>query len=142
MGLCYTPIELEWFYYLEGEKTKLNWFLLEIALEYYDRIRDSQELVTYREQYSEQQIAQFCAYYARRFKKSVLNCLCGRRKSIVIYREHISDFYPQHSDELNSELNAVAWEAVDHMLSGCEHCPQQCLGDYKARSPFFEEYQD
>jgi len=46
MGLCYTPIKLEWFYYLEGEKTKLNWFLLEIALEYYDRIRDSQELVT------------------------------------------------------------------------------------------------
>jgi hypothetical protein len=39
MGANYTPIQIEWFYYLEGNKTKLNWFLLETALEYFFRLQ-------------------------------------------------------------------------------------------------------
>jgi hypothetical protein len=140
MGPSYTPIQIEWFYYLEGEKTKLNWFLLEIALEYYDRIRDSQALAPYREQYDENQIAQFCAYYARRMKKGMLDCLRGRRKTIVVDQGYITDFYPQHSGQLNDLLLSVAKEAVDHMLSGCKHCPQGCLYDYQAKSPLFDTY--
>ena len=82
MGLNYTPIKIEWFYYLEGDRTKLNWFLLEVALEYYTRIKSSPELASYREQYDEMQIAQYCTYYVRRLKEGVLKCLQGKRKRI------------------------------------------------------------
>lgn len=137
-----SPIQMEWFYYLEGEKTKLNWFLLEIALEYFDQIRDNSELASYRERYDEPQIAQFRAYYARRLRQSLLSYLNGRRKSVVFYGEYAGDFYPSHDAALTRVLSRVAREAFDHMWYGCKGCPQQCLRDHKARSPLFDEYKD
>jgi len=141
MGLCNTPIQMEWFYNVEGEKTKLNWFLLEFALAYYESIRGSETLDLYREWYDEEQVAQFCAYYSRRLKKSLLNCLRGRTKSVVFYREYVDDFYPQHKDLTNYMLHSLAKCSYDNMLS-CEHCPQRCLVDYKAKSPQFDEWKD
>jgi len=137
-----TPIQIEWFYHLEGEKTKLNWFLLEIALEYYDRIKDSPELAAYREQYDDKQISQYCTYHARRMKEGLLRCLRGQRKSIVIQEEHIYDFYPHHTNEMNKALSKVCNEAWGHMLEACRNCQQQCLVDYKARSRDFDTYGD
>ena len=136
------PIRIEWFHHLEGEKTKLNWFLLETALEHYDRIMGSAALAAYREQYSSQQIAQFCTYYARRMRKSLLNCLKGRTKSVIHYRDYVDDFYPHHDDSLNRALEGVAIEAWRHMLSACENCPAQCLIDYRSRSFDFDVYED
>jgi len=137
-----TPIQMEWFYYLEGDKTKLNWFLLEVALEYYDRIMDSPELESYRTQYDKKQIAQYCTYYVRRMKESLLKCIRGQRKSVILYAEYIADFYPHHSDQQNKILSKVGNEAWDHMLTACKHCPQQCLSDYKSRSAIFDDYKD
>lgn len=140
--MLFSPIQMEWFYDLEGHKTKLNWFLLEIALEYFDRIRSSKALSTYWEQYDQIQIAQFCAYYARRMKKGLLNCLRGRTKHLIAYQEIIDDFYPHHGDKLNRQLHDTAKEAWDSMLSGCENCSQQCLSDYKSRTRLFEDHED
>jgi purine nucleoside permease len=64
MKMNNSPIQMEWFHNLEGEKTKFNWFLLEIALEYYSRINESSELKAYRKQYSKKEIALYCTYYA------------------------------------------------------------------------------
>jgi hypothetical protein len=98
-------------------------------------------LTSYREQYNEQQLAQFCAYYVRRLKKSLLNCLRGQRKSVVFYNEYVGDFYPHHDSKLNALLHNIAMEAYDDMPF-CDHCPHQCLIDYMARSPFFDEYKE
>jgi len=138
----HTPIQMEWFYYLEGRKTKLNWFLMEVALEYYDRIMDSQELKSYREQYDKKQIAQYCTYYVRRLKESLLKCIRGQRKSVILYSEYVEDFYPHHSEMQNRALNKVAKEAFDHMASACENCPAQCLRDYRSRSLNFDVYKE
>jgi len=136
------PIQIEWFYYLEGDKTKLNWFLMEVALTYYERIMDSLELKPYREQYGKEQIGQYCTYYARRTKESLLKCLRGQRKSIILYKEYTYDFYPHHTKEMNESLVKVGNEAWSHMLAACEDCPQQCLSDYKSRSADFDMYKD
>jgi hypothetical protein len=141
MILNTTPIQMEWFYYLEGDKTKLNWYLLEFAMEYYENIRKSPALEQYRKRYDEQQIAQYCAYHARRMKKSFLNCLRGRTKHVIFYEGYISDFYPHHDNELNNTLNKVAMEAFENLQSGCEGCPQACISDYKAKCALFEEYE-
>jgi len=142
MGLSYTPIQIEWFYYLEGDRTKLNWFLLEVALEYYSRIMGNPELKSYREQYNKEQIAQYCTYYVRRMKDGLLKFIRGRRKCINLYQEHITDFYPHHLRQMNSTLSATAEEALKHMLSACKNCPQQCLLDYQSRSMDFDIYKD
>ena len=140
MGISYTPIEIEWFHYLHGDRTKLNWFLLEVALEYFSCIMKSAELASYREQYGEKQIAQYCTYYARRLKDGLLKYLSEKRKRINIYQKHITDFYPHHSHQMNSILGAVAGEALMHMSSACKNCPQQCLIDYQSRSLDFDVY--
>ena len=137
-----SPIQMEWFYYLYSEKSKLNWYLLEFALDYYTRIRDSNELALYREQYSEEQIAQYCAYYARRLQESLLNYLRGRRKTVIFYREYAGDFYPHHDRGLTILLSRTARESFDDMWNACEVCTQRCLDDYLAASSFFERYKD
>jgi len=142
MILNTTPIQMEWFSSLEGGKTKLNWFLLELSMEYYEAIRRSPALEGYRKEYGEKHIAQYCAYYARRIKKSLLNGIRGRTKSFIFYEEYISDFYPHHGGQLNGALNALAMEAFESLRSGCDGCPQRCLSDYRAISRFFDEYKD
>jgi len=142
MGVSYTPIEMEWFQNLHGNRTKLNWFLLEVALEYYGRIKKNPGLASYREQYEDNHIAQYCTYYVRRMKDGLLKFLKGQRKCINIYQEHITDFYPHHPRQTNSVLSAVAEEALMHMLSACKTCPQQCLRDYKSRSIDFDIYKE
>jgi hypothetical protein len=141
MGLSYTPIKIEWFHNIEGEKTKLNWFLLETALEYYSRIMDNDTLSSYRELYDKEQIALFCTYYTRRMKKSLLNCLKGRTKSVIHYRDYVDDYYPHHDDSLNRELEDIAIKAWRHMLDACENCPQDCIYDYESRTTLFDEYE-
>ena len=141
MGLCYTPIQIEWFIQ-NGDRTKLNWFLLEVALEYYTRIMDSPELESYRKQCSKEQIAQYCTYYVRRMREGLLKYIQGKRKCINIYQEHVTDFYPHHPRQTNSVLSAAAEEALKHMLSACKNCPQQCLLDYRSRSMDFDIYGD
>jgi len=135
-----SPIQMEWFYKVEGEKTKLNWFLLEIALEYYSRITESHELKSYRKQYSKKQIAQYCTYYARRAKDDLLKYVKGRRKHFYTYQEYIDDFYPYHTNEQNELLAKVGNEAWEHMLRACNNCPEQCLRDYRSKCIFFETY--
>ena len=142
MGLSNSPIEAKWFINLEGYKTKLNWFLLEVALEYYDRIRDSKELASYRKQYDAKQIAQFCTYYIRRLKPGMLKLLTEERKRVIFYEEYIEDFYPYHTVQLNRSLLKVAKGAFNHMYEACMLCPQQCLREYYAPSPLFDSYKE
>jgi len=137
-----TPIRIEWFYYIEGNKSKLNWFLFEFALEYYDAICRSSLLEDYRSQYGEQYIAQYCTYFARRLKESLLNELRGRTKRVIFYERYISDFYPHHDSELDYALNQLAMDSFETLQSKCDECRQQCLFDYRAISAYFDEYKD
>jgi len=142
MILNTTPIQMEWFTNLEGEKTKLNWYLMEFAMDYYTVVMKYPGLEDYRTQYDDLHIARYCAYYARRMKKSFLNCLRGRAKNIIFYEVYITDFYPHHNGGLNDMLNKQAIEAFEDMQSNCEGCPYICLRDYRGYMPLFDEYRD
>jgi hypothetical protein len=142
MILNNTPIQMEWFYSIEGEKTKLNWYLLEIALEYYERIMSSPELSHYQEQHDENLIALYCAYYVRRLKASLLKYIRGQRKNVIFYKEYVSDYYPQYDNEIIRILSRTARASFDHMWHVCRVCRQQCLWDHEAASPLFDEYMD
>ena len=137
-----SPIQMEWFYDLDGCKTYLNWFLLEFALENYSFIQKEPALKVYREQYTEQQIAQYCAYLARRMQKSLFDRIYGRTKHTHFYQEYIDDFYTHHDHRMNGALGATALAALNHLQSACEACGQQCLSNYNATCRFFDEYKD
>ena len=137
-----TPIHMEWFYCIEGNRTKLNWFLFEFAVEYYSGINGSDELEDYRSQYGEQYIAQYCAYFARRLKESLLNELRGRTKSVIFHERYIGDFYPHHSSDFNHVLNRQAMGSFEALQSKCDGCRQRCLFDYRAISAYFDDYKD
>ena len=141
MILNNSHIQMEWFYDIEGEKTKLNWYLLELSLEYYDRIKGSPELSDYRAEYGDKHIAYYCAYYARRLKKSLLNYIKGRNKTVIFYQEYVSDYYPQFCDQKTLLMSRMARESFDQMWPGCRACPQQCLWEHEEKSPLFDEYQ-
>ena len=137
-----TPIRVEWFYYIEGNKSKLNWFLFEFALGHYDAINSSPEFEDYRRQYGERHIAQYCSYFARRIKESILNELRGRTKRVIFYERYISDFYPHHDSELDFAMNRIAMESFEALQTKCDDCPQRCLYDYMAISAYFDEHRD
>lgn len=133
---------MEWFHDVHGQKTKLDWFLFEIALEYYDCIKKNMDLASYREKYNEEQIAQYCTYYSRRMKDNFIKNFKGRTKNIMIYGEYIGDYYPHHTTEENTRLQDVAMEAIESILQVCASCPQDCQQDYDSMSVFFDQYKD
>jgi hypothetical protein len=92
-----SPIKAEWFYKDESEKTKINWFSFEYALEFYTFIMKSEALRKYRARYSSAEIAAFCAYFAKKMKKSVYDWLAGTTSAVIIDEEYIVDYYPKNT---------------------------------------------
>jgi hypothetical protein len=135
-------IKKEWFYHNDSEKTKLNWFLYEVALEYQVFIKRSQSLEGYRKKHSEKNIARFCTYYAKRMKKSVLEQLAGLTDATILDEEYIADFYPKNTSRQNALLMQVAFDAWDSLLAVCENCPSRCLSEKDRLSDFFDFYEE
>jgi hypothetical protein len=132
----------QWFHNIEGYKTKLNWFLLESAIEHYDCIMENDALSEYRLLYTNEQIAVFCTYYARRMRESLMTNLRGKRKRINLYTNYIDDYYPNHDRKTNDLLSKAANDAWRYKMDSCKNCPNQCLIDYKSECINFDIYQD
>ena len=135
-------IDPEWFYGNEEGKTKLNWFLYEVALEYQMFIKDTPSLKAYRKAHGDRNIALFCAHYAKQMKQSVLERLEGRTDATTIYEEYVTDFYPGMAPAQVRLLMDVAEKAWDSHLAVCETCPSRCLSEKGRRSEFFDRYKD
>jgi uncharacterized Fe-S radical SAM superfamily protein PflX len=136
------PVKAEWFYSNEDEKIKLNWFCYEVALEYYDAICAYPALETYRKRHSPKMIAKFCAYFAKRMKKSIFERLAGETDATIIDEEYIADFYPKNTQKQNVLLMDAAGIAWDSLLSVCEICPSRCLSERFNRSDHFDSYDE
>jgi hypothetical protein len=135
-------IKAEWFYDCEEDKTKLNWFLYEVALEYHLFIRKADGLKAYRKSQGDRNVARFCTYYAKRMEKNVLDRLYGRTDATVIDEDIIADFYPDMDDLQTRRLLNVACQAWDSLLSVCETCPTRCLSEKERKSEYFDRYKD
>ena len=135
------PIKAEWFYANEREKTKINWFCFEYALEFYTFIMDSKSLRGYRNKNSPEQIAAFCTYFSKRMKKSVYDRLAKLTSAVIIDEEYIADYYPQNPQRENLVFIDVAGQAWDSLLSVCETCPVRCISEREEKSTFFDRYE-
>lgn len=135
------PIKPEWFYKNESEKTKINWFCFEYALEFYTFIMGSNALQKYRRRNSREQIASFCAHFSKRMKKSLYDQLANITSAVIIDEEYVAEYYPQNTRRQNLIFIQLAEEAWDQLLSGCEICPVRCISEHNKRSRFFDRYE-
>ena len=134
-------IQAEWFYGNEEGKTKLNWFLYEVALEYQMFIKDTPELKAYRKSHGDRNIALFCAHYAKQMKQSVFERLAGKTDATICYEEYITDFYPEMKEDQICLLMEVAEKAWDSHLSVCESCPTRCISEKDEKCFLFDDYE-
>ena len=135
-------INPEWFYENEAGKTKLNWFLYEVALEYQSFIESAPELKAYRKSHGDRNIALFCAHYAKQMKQSVLERLEGKTDAVIIDEEYITDFYPEMRGKQLALLMEAAERAWDSHLSVCEACPTRCLSEKEQWCELFDSYKE
>jgi hypothetical protein len=134
-------IRPEWFY-LDGDKTKLNWFLFEVALEYQSAIVSSDALASYRKAHPPEDIARFATYFTKRMKKSVLERFALLTDALIYHAEYVSDYYPAIPPRQGEALIEVAMKAWDDMLSVCEVCPERCLSERDLPSTLFDSYRE
>ena len=142
MGISDGKIKAEWFYENEEGKTKLNWFLYEVALEYQMYIKDTPELKAYRKSHGDRNIALFCTHYAKQMKQSVLDRLYGKTEATISYEEYITDFYPEMEQRQVNLLMDVAEKAWDNHLSVCEVCPTRCISEKDDKCFMFDSYKE
>jgi len=135
------PIKADWFYTNEREKTKINWFCFEYALEFYTFIMGSKALRKYRARNSNEEIAAFCAHFAKQMKRSVYDRLARITPAVILDEDYIADYYPKNTQRQNKVFIDVAGKAWDNLLSVCETCPVRCISEREKRSEFFDRYE-
>lgn len=133
-------IKAEWFLEGKKEKTKLNWFTYEVALEYHYYIMKHPALVKFRKECGEEAIAQFCADYAKQMKQSVLEKLAGITEAVELDEEYISQYFPRNSTKQNRMLVEGAFASWDSLLSVCETCPTRCISEKERYCDLFDTY--
>lgn len=135
------PIKAEWFYNDESERTKINWFCFEYALDFYTFIMKNKSLQKYRARNSSNEIAVFCAYFAKRMKKSLYDQLNGITPEVIIDEDYIADYYPSNTQRQNIVFMDAAGEAWESLLSACVVCPNRCISERDKTSEFFDRYE-
>ena len=126
-----SPIQASWFYTIAEEKVKLNWFLFEYACEVYDKIKrsDNEALCKWRSRHSNKQRAEFCAYFAKRMRRCVLDRIAEITDELEIDDEYILDYCHKISIRETSALMDAAVDAWVELLDICAVCPCRCLSE-------------
>lgn len=136
------PIDSRWFYASEGDKTKINWFCYELALEYHDAITAKGALDEFRSQHGKKDIARFCTHFSLSMKKSLSGRLAKKAGGAIISEKYITQYYPQSTARQTALLLDAAARALESLLSNCECCPLRCISDAASPCDFFDYYED
>ena len=124
------------------EEYKLNWFIYEYACELYEQIYKADSLKTYRKKHSEDEVARFCAYLARRLRSAVVDMHTGKTKEIALSDSMIFDYYLDNTANLTNRLLKAAELAWNVKQEGCALCPNRCIDNpFNYTSMLEEEYE-
>ncbi len=129
------------FYNSETEKTKLNWFLFEYALEYDTHIYEDKRLHARLERkgVDDSAIAEFCIQYAKKMSGQILDRVSGKIESIEFGYRSIEAFFPHVGDELINSLLTAAAKAWDSLTCKCVVCPTRCISERDRKATMFDE---
>ncbi|MDR3012099.1 MAG: hypothetical protein LBU70_02675 [Chitinispirillales bacterium] len=119
-----------WFHTYEFEKIKFNWFSYNYALNLYDCVRENKKLKSWASGMGgDLQVAHFCAYFAKRMKKSVEDKLAGFTDATLGDEEYISDYCHTNTGRQNAEIIKVAGVAWERLVSNCVTCTTRCISE-------------
>ena len=134
-------IPSSWFYKDESEKIKMNWFLYEYACKLFDNIKASNNiaLTKWKSQRSNKQLAEFCAYLAKRTKRNIHDRpVKNLEEDIITIDEFIND-YCHNNIEFEDDAIADICEATwIELLESCSICPTNCIREMRARCELFD----
>jgi len=87
------PIEPKWFCLSNSEKNKFAWFHYEYACAYYNKIMESRkkQLKQWIGKRSEEQLAEFCAYFSKRMQKNMYELIEGISNTVSCEAQYIRD---------------------------------------------------
>jgi hypothetical protein len=134
-------IPASWFYNDESQKIKMNWFLYEYALKIYDLIKASPDkrLTKWKSQRSNKQLAEFCAYLAKRTKRNIHSKpVSNPDEEIITIDEFIWDYCHSNTefeDDAIADITETAWL---ELLESCRVCPTRCISEMNAKCELFD----
>lgn len=133
-------IRTTWFYIDDDEKTKLNWLVYEYACELYGIIKQSRKksLKDWKAERSDEQIAEYAAYYAKRMRRSLIKLLEGRSKTLDALGAFVTDYVHSTTYSVSGELTALGGDAWRQLMAVCAACPQRCMPEANRLSSFFD----
>jgi hypothetical protein len=134
------PVKPEGFSMPYDDTTKMAWFHYEYACRLYDQIESSRNNTVRRwsKRHSDEQIAEFCAYYSKRMQPGMYDIVEGRSSKLSSKVGYVRDYCHCNSKQENSELTALAQQAMSELLDECNDCPDQCLSEPGAYCEFFD----
>ena len=129
------------FFSHEGEKTKLNWFLFEYALELEMFIRKDKRLRSClgRKGVGDEAVARFCIHHAKQMEGQILDRVAGKIPHVRFDYEPIEAYFPTIGDPLVDRLLARASEAWESQTDACVVCPTRCVSEKDRRAPMFDD---
>jgi len=127
------------FYSSQKEKTKLNWFSYELSMAIYDEIKPNLRNILRRSPISDEDLASFSIYFAKKMQDVILQKLSGKIETVYFSPEMIDLYFPNLGDKLvNKMLDAIS-KAWDKLLGVCETCPTRCISEKDAYSTMFDD---
>jgi len=125
----------------ESEKTKLNWFLFEYALELEKSVRQNKKLRARlrRKGVDDEAMAGFCVHFSKQMEGEILKRLSGQIANVGLNYQPIEAYFPTIGDALVDQLLTKAAEAWDSQTEVCTHCPTRCISEKEQRATMFDD---
>ena len=136
-----TPVNASWFYIDESQKINMNWFLYEYACKIYDNIKASQTkaLTKWKSQRSNKQLAEFCAYIAKRTRRNMYTKpVSVSEDDIITIDEFIQDYCHAGTEAECDAIADICEAAWVELIDTCRVCSAGCLNDFSAKCEFFD----
>ena len=135
-----SPVKASWFYLDDDHKTKFNWFLYEYACKLFEYTKDSRKklVVKWKSQRNDEQIAEFCAYFAKRMRNNISRHLYRDLGGDIVDEEYIHDYCHTNTRRDTDALLEICEAAWLDLLESCAVCPVRCLDEQLFRCEFFD----
>jgi len=133
-------ISASWFYKDDSEKIKLNWFLYEYACDLFELLYAdrTKRIADWKAKLTDEQLAEFCAYYAKRMKRSIVDLLESTTRTIKVYDEYLRDFCHANTQRENMAITKIGSTAWDKIMKSCAVCPDKCLAEPCGHCKYFD----
>jgi hypothetical protein len=126
------------FYSGDAQKTKLNWFCYEYALEIVHFIDKGLQRRLNRKGVTDKRIVDFAVYFAKHMKVVAMQKLGGEFKAVPMNYQDIERFFPRVDDRLVDDLLTVVAKAWDSLLEVRSACPTRCISERDRLTPAFD----